>query len=573
MRKFRKYMKPVIWVVTILFVLSSAIFTLLGVKNSYTGKQTKVAFELNNEKINKLEIVRLDYMLSQEYQKYLGEKFDKDLIGILALDQIIEKNTVLDVAKKLNISASSKEVDEQYRKIEKSIGGKENLVKALSMQGLTRKTLKEEIKKEITIKKAFEKVENDIVVEDKEVEKYYSENSANYPNKTLEKVKDEIKEILKKEKGQEKFLQLVEVAKKENKISNVSPEYQNYLEKVVIRENGVDVTNIDIAKKALEYLVSGTQTKNEAMKKAEEYYQNQLKIVKDATAKGIKLDEIYPADYEIYKYKELLKEKIKEEIVITDEELFNYFEQNQKKYDTEHTAEVKMAVIKIEPSDEDKKIAKEKAKEILKDLTVENFAEKAKEFSDDPNGKEGGDLGWFTRKTMVASFEEAVFNGETGKIYPKVVETEFGYHLIYVEEKNDAEGKVKASHILIRAKVSDETKNNKLKEIEELKEKINSKEITYEELGKDREDIVQNNLFVVNKNGYISGNFYNKNLTDTILNSKLYTAELYVEGDIVYLYKKIKETPYKKAEFDAVKSLVKDDLLNDKVTKIMSKYN
>lgn len=573
MRKFRKYMKPVIWVVTVLFVLSSVIFTFLGVKSSYSNKGNNTAFVLNKTKVSKLEVVKLNYLLSQEYQRYLGEKFDKDLVEILALDQVVEKNIILELADKLNITATSKEIDEQYRKIEKSIGSRDEFIKVLAMQGLTRKGLKEEIKKEIIIRKTFDKIEENTVVEDAEIEKYYSLNKVNYSNKALEEVKSEIEDIIKKDKGQEKILQLIETTKKENKISDVSPEYQNYLEKVVINEDGIEITNIDIAKKTLQYLISGEKTKVDAEKKAQEYYQKQLKVVKDAMAKGIKLEENYPADYEIKKYKELLADKLKEEIVVSDDELSSYFEKNQKKYDTEHTAEAKIAIVKIEPSEEDKKVAKEKAEEILKDLTVENFAEKAREFSDDPNGKEGGDLGWFTRGMMVSSFEEAAFAGEAGKIYPKVVITEYGYHLIYVEDKNDAEGKVKASHILISAKISEATKEKKLKELESLKEKINSKALTYEELEKNRDDIVENNLFIINENGYISRSYYNKNLTDIILKADLYQTNIYVEGNEVFLYKKIKETPYKKAQFDEVKELVKEDILNEKVNKIMSQYN
>ncbi len=57
------------------------------------------------------------------------------------------------------------------------------------------------------------------------------------------------------------------------------------------------------------------------------------------------------------------------------------------------------------------------------------FAELAKEHSDCPSGKSGGDLGTFGRGEMVPEFEDAAFGMEVGET-SGVVETDFGYHLI-----------------------------------------------------------------------------------------------------------------------------------------------
>lgn len=68
----------------------------------------------------------------------------------------------------------------------------------------------------------------------------------------------------------------------------------------------------------------------------------------------------------------------------------------------------------------------------------EDFAAVAKEVSDDQGTKEnGGDLGFFQRGAMVKGFEEAAFALEPGKL-SGVVETDFGLHLIRVEEKKAA---------------------------------------------------------------------------------------------------------------------------------------
>ncbi len=73
-----------------------------------------------------------------------------------------------------------------------------------------------------------------------------------------------------------------------------------------------------------------------------------------------------------------------------------------------------------------------------KALSGDNFAVLAKENSDCPSGKEGGDLGWFGKGNMVKPFEDAAFSLDVGEM-SDVVETRFGYHLIYLTGKRRGE--------------------------------------------------------------------------------------------------------------------------------------
>jgi peptidyl-prolyl cis-trans isomerase C len=76
------------------------------------------------------------------------------------------------------------------------------------------------------------------------------------------------------------------------------------------------------------------------------------------------------------------------------------------------------------------------AKEVAERLKKgEDFAALAKEKSKDP-GAEGGDLGFFTRGQMLKPFEDAAFKLEVGEI-SEPVQTQFGWHIILVEEKRD----------------------------------------------------------------------------------------------------------------------------------------
>lgn len=68
-----------------------------------------------------------------------------------------------------------------------------------------------------------------------------------------------------------------------------------------------------------------------------------------------------------------------------------------------------------------------------------SFEDAAKEHSSCPSGQNGGNLGDFTRGQMVPEFDKAVFEMEVGTITDAPVKTQFGYHLIKLNSKRDAE--------------------------------------------------------------------------------------------------------------------------------------
>ncbi|MFC1598154.1 protein translocase subunit SecD [Patescibacteria group bacterium] len=99
---------------------------------------------------------------------------------------------------------------------------------------------------------------------------------------------------------------------------------------------------------------------------------------------------------------------------------------------------------------------KKKAEAVLAQaLAGEKFADLAREHSDDPgSAEEGGDLGEFEQGQMVPEFDEVVFEKATvGEVYPELVESSFGYHIIKLNARTipeEAVATASARHILFR---------------------------------------------------------------------------------------------------------------------------
>ncbi|MCX7834545.1 MAG: peptidylprolyl isomerase [bacterium] len=120
------------------------------------------------------------------------------------------------------------------------------------------------------------------------------------------------------------------------------------------------------------------------------------------------------------------------------------------------------------PSTADSNHAKELAEELYQRAKRgENFAELARNYSEDNSAPNGGDLGYFGRNRMVKPFEEVAFATPVDSIAPPVL-TQFGWHVIKVTGRKfepsktnpkEKEEMVQASHILIKFQPSMETKD------------------------------------------------------------------------------------------------------------------
>ena len=506
------------------------------------------------------------------YSKYLGDKIDRSLIDIIAFNEVVDKNITLKIAEDLKVKVPGSEVSEQYDRIESSIGNKEQFKRMLQVQGYTRRSFKDELEKNLIVAKTLEKVRENITPTEDEIKGYYNENQYTMFNgKKLDEVKNSIVKELKEIKGNEEYAALLEQYRNKIKLENVADEYSAYVEKPELESDGFVITNLDMARRTLQNLFLTNGDREKARELSKDYFENQFKLVKAAVERGVKVDETLPIEYKFAEYNKGLFENIKNSLNPTDEQLKEFFNKNRMAYDIFPSTDAYIAILKVDPSEADKEAAKEKANEILKKLTVENFADMARENTDEPNSN-GGDLGWFSKKDMVEPFQKAVFEGEVGKIYPKPVETIFGQHLIYIADRNDEEERAKASHILITPKISQETLEQKEKEIGELKAKLVENKIKFEDIAKENKDVLHSGLYSnINDAGYIPNLGYNSDLTKLIFKAPLNKIETAVINDAIFIFEKVKEVKYKAADFNENKDKIKDDYLNYQTQEEMKK--
>jgi peptidyl-prolyl cis-trans isomerase D len=131
---------------------------------------------------------------------------------------------------------------------------------------------------------------------------------------------------------------------------------------------------------------------------------------------------------------------------ITQAEIQQFYNQNLAQYRVDPQVRVRHILISVDPNAGPgaDAAAKAKAQAILDQLRKDNgkdFAELAKKNSDDPGSKDqGGELGWIKHGVTVPQFDQTAFAQSPGQI-SGLVRTQFGYHIIQTEEKQEAHTK------------------------------------------------------------------------------------------------------------------------------------
>jgi len=222
-------------------------------------------------------------------------------------------------------------------------------------------------------------------------------------------------------------------------------------DKVYATVNGMDVTQKDVAA-----LLRGQNVEFESLQK-----EQQRQILDNLIEQKLLADMAYKSKIsKSTEYKEEL-ERLKKSLAfqmwlrdfsqnvkIDDKEVKKFYDENKAKFKTPDQLKASHILVKTE----------QEAKDIIKKLSSakklkDEFTALAKEKSVGPSGSNGGELGWFTKEKMVPEFSTAAQKLAVGTITKTPVKTNYGYHIIYLDDK-------KASAVLEYAKVKDRLKQD-----------------------------------------------------------------------------------------------------------------
>ncbi len=179
----------------------------------------------------------------------------------------------------------------------------------------------------------------------------------------------------------------------------------------------------------------------------------------------VKIRYVYVPSYEFQKT----------DIPVSDQEMQAYYQEHRDEFKVDPSANLAYVKFEKRPSPEDEEEISKRLLEIKDEvLEGEDFAEVAMDYSEDfASAENGGDLGWFGKGAMVPEFEEAAFALKPGEISDPV-KTQFGWHLIQLEEKRGKgdDEEVKASHILLQITPSEETITQLREQADEFLDKV-----------------------------------------------------------------------------------------------------
>ncbi|MBP1728779.1 MAG: PpiC-type peptidyl-prolyl cis-trans isomerase [Deltaproteobacteria bacterium] len=198
----------------------------------------------------------------------------------------------------------------------------------------------------------------------------------------------------------------------------------------LIYQEGMKTPPADLDKK-VDFKMSQNKGKFPSPAQYEEALQSSGVTEKD-------LIEITRKDIVISNY---IETKIVPTITVSDEEVKNFYDENKARLGEEPQVKASHILIGVDAAatPEVKAQAKAKAEATLQELKAgKDFAATAKTVSTCPSKEQGGDLGFFAKGQMVPEFEQAAFALKPGEL-SGVVETQFGYHIIKLTERKEAE--------------------------------------------------------------------------------------------------------------------------------------
>jgi peptidyl-prolyl cis-trans isomerase SurA len=176
----------------------------------------------------------------------------------------------------------------------------------------------------------------------------------------------------------------------------------------------------------------------EAIKERNKINDDQLKQA--LQAQGLTLESYRLQIREDLQKQQLIQREIRGKVSVTPEDVQRYYEAHISEYSTPERLQVAHILFRLDPdAPPDRVVAiTAKADEVYARIKKgADFGEMAKEYSDDPTGQNGGDLGWFKQGELLDNMEKAAAALEVGGV-SKPVRTKVGLHIIKLEAREGA---------------------------------------------------------------------------------------------------------------------------------------
>lgn len=238
--------------------------------------------------------------------------------------------------------------------------------------------------------------------------------------------------------------------------------HQAELDSIIVTDNDI----ISMVDRQINYMIAQLGSKE----KLEEYFGQPLSKIREEQRDNAREERTI----------EMMKASLLENVTVTPAEVRAYFKNMPPDSMTMIPAEVEVELITIEPEYDPAEI--EDIKSRLREYTErvnngERFSTLAVLYSDCPSSKDGGELGFKGKGEYVPEFANVAFNLTDPNKVSRIVETQFGFHIIQLIEKRG--DRINCRHILLRPQISSSEKNKALVRLDSIADVIRNDKISF----------------------------------------------------------------------------------------------
>ena len=254
-------------------------------------------------------------------------------------------------------------------------------------------------------------------------------------------------------------------------------------------------------------------------------------------------------------------------IKIEENEIEEYYQANISTYTIPEKVKARHIFIESPAGNDPESIeeAREEAEKVLNEIRKgKDFATLAKEYSEDPSAKKGGDLGYIERERLAEPLQEALSSLKKGEVTP-VVETPYGFHIMKVEKIK--KGRIKPLKE-VKAQITSTLKKEKSRDLadeeaEEFYLTIFDEDSLKRVADSSGKELKETGFFASGEN--IKGIGRNKAVSDAaFFLEKGEISEILKSGDNSYILEVIEKQPSRLPEYDEVKKDVEKEVKNER---------